>query len=93
MAMLTELGNGWSRENQHHILKQFRFKNFRQGLHFTNKIGEFAEKQGHHPDIHLSWGKVVVTIWTHKIDGLTESDFILAAKIDKLYEEEAIHHR
>jgi 4a-hydroxytetrahydrobiopterin dehydratase len=64
--------------------KEFPFKDFREALAFTNEIGELAESQGHHPDIHLAWGKVKVTIWTHKIDGLTESDFVLAAKVDRL---------
>ena len=64
--------------------REFKFKDFREALTFTNKVGELAEEQGHHPDIYLSWGKVKVTIWTHKIDGLTESDFVLAAKIDRL---------
>ena len=58
--------------------------NFRQALAFTNRVGELAEEQGHHPDIHLSWGKVRLEIWTHKIDGLHDSDFILAAKADRL---------
>jgi 4a-hydroxytetrahydrobiopterin dehydratase len=64
--------------------KTFEFKDFREALTFTNRVGELAETVGHHPDIYLSWGKVKVTIWTHKIDGLTESDFILAAKIENL---------
>jgi 4a-hydroxytetrahydrobiopterin dehydratase len=62
-----------------------KFPDFRQALNFVNQVGNLAEEQGHHPDIFLSWGKVEITIWTHKIDGLTESDFILAAKIDQLY--------
>jgi 4a-hydroxytetrahydrobiopterin dehydratase len=75
---------GWEVVKGHHLARSFKFPDFRQALAFTNKIGELAEEQGHHPDILLSWGKVDVTTWTHKIDGLTESDFILAAKIDKL---------
>lgn len=78
------LGNGWQVIREHHLEKEFKFKNFREALAFTNKVGELAEKVGHHPDIYLAWGKVRITIWTHKIDGLTESDFILAAKIDAL---------
>ncbi len=69
--------------NEHHLEKVFRFKNFREALDFTWHIGELAEQQDHHPDIHLAWGEVKVTIWTHKIDGLTESDFIFAAKVDQ----------
>ena len=82
--LLGQLKRGWKLINQHHIEKEFLFKDFKKALEFTNKVGKLAEKEGHHPDIYLAWGKVKVTIWTHKIDGLTESDFILAAKIDLL---------
>jgi 4a-hydroxytetrahydrobiopterin dehydratase len=78
------LQGDWEVVNEHHLTKEYSFPDFRQALDFTNKVGELAEQQGHHPDIQLSWGKVGVTIWTHKIDGLTESDFVLAAKIDQL---------
>ena len=81
----VELGNNWDIADEHHLKKEFLFKNFREALDFTNKIGELAEEEGHHPDIYLAWGKVIITMWNHKIDGLTESDFILAAKIEKLY--------
>jgi 4a-hydroxytetrahydrobiopterin dehydratase len=74
----------WKVVNGHHLVRLFTFPDFRQALAFVNKVGEIAEEQGHHPDILLSWGKAEITTWTHKIDGLTESDFILAAKIDKL---------
>lgn len=74
----------WKVVNGHHITREFRFPDFKQALSFVNKVGDIAEGQGHHPDIFLTWGKAEVTTWTHKIDGLTESDFILAAKIDKL---------
>jgi len=80
--LLAELGGGWEVAAEHHLEKEYRFKDFRTALAFTNRIGELAESQGHHPDIHLSWGKVKLVIWTHKIGGLTESDFILAAKAD-----------
>lgn len=76
--------SGWRVVNDHHIGKSYDFPDFKTALDFTNQIGAIAEEQGHHPDIRLSWGKVGVEIWTHKIDGLTESDFILAAKIDRL---------
>ena len=79
-----KLGNDWEVINEHHLEKTFKFKDFRQALDFTNKVGELAEQQGHHPDIMLTWGKVTIDICTHKIDGLTESDFILASKIDQL---------
>jgi 4a-hydroxytetrahydrobiopterin dehydratase len=74
----------WKVANGHHITRAFAFPDFRQALAFVNRVGELAEAQGHHPDILLSWGKAEITTWTHKIDGLTESDFILAAKIDRL---------
>jgi 4a-hydroxytetrahydrobiopterin dehydratase len=74
----------WKVVDAHHITRAFKFPDFRQALAFVNKVGELAEQQGHHPDILLSWGKAEVTTWTHSINGLTESDFILAAKIDKL---------
>ena len=74
----------WQVMNEHHITRQFKFSDFKQALAFVNRVGELAEEQGHHPDILLAWGKAEVTLWTHKIDGLTESDFIMAAKIDRL---------
>ncbi|MBV8476153.1 MAG: 4a-hydroxytetrahydrobiopterin dehydratase [Acidobacteria bacterium] len=74
----------WKVANDHHITREFKFPNFRTALDFVNRVGEVAEQQGHHPDILLSWGRVEITLWTHKIDGLTESDFIMAAKIDQL---------
>ena len=74
----------WTVSGQHHIQKEFEFIDFRAALGFVNRVGAIAEEQGHHPDIFLAWGQVGVKIWTHKIDGLTESDFILAAKIDAL---------
>lgn len=83
-SYVQQLGAGWDVIEEHHLEKQFKFKNFRQALDFTNKVGELAESQGHHPDIYLAWGKVKVTLWTHKTDGLHENDFIMAAKIEKL---------
>jgi 4a-hydroxytetrahydrobiopterin dehydratase len=75
--------DGWQVLNEHHLRKEYKFGNFREALAFVNRVGELAEEQGHHPDICFGWGKAEVTIWTHKINGLTESDFILAAKIDE----------
>jgi 4a-hydroxytetrahydrobiopterin dehydratase len=83
-GMKDALGGEWAVVDGHHLEKTYRFENFRQALAFTNRVGELAEEQGHHPDIHLSWGKVKLEIWTHKIDGLHDSDFILAAKADRL---------
>jgi 4a-hydroxytetrahydrobiopterin dehydratase len=75
---------GWKAIEGHHLRKVYEFPDFLSALAFTNRIGALAEAEGHHPDIHLAWGKVGVEIWTHKIDGLTESDFVLAAKTDNL---------
>ena len=75
---------GWEVVDEHHLKREFRFKNFREALDFVNGVGELAEEQAHHPDIDFGWGRVGVTIFTHKIDGLTESDFILAAKVEGL---------
>ncbi len=74
--------DGWMVEQEHHLFKTYTFSDFAEALEFVNRVGEIAEQQGHHPDLHLAWGKVRVEVWTHKIDGLTESDFIFAAKID-----------
>lgn len=75
----------WNVVDEHHITRTFTFPDFKEALAFVNRLGAVAEEQGHHPDILLTWGKVGVTLWTHKIDGLTESDFIMAAKIDEFY--------
>jgi len=82
--LMRRLGGGWAVVNEHHLEKEFPFPDFRRALAFTTRIGELAESVGHHPDIHLSWGKVRVTVWTHKIDGLAEADFVFAAKVDAL---------
>ncbi len=74
--------DGWTVADEHHLTKTYRFKNFAEALAFVNAVGAIAERERHHPDIHLAWGKVQVDIWTHKIDGLTESDFVFAAKCD-----------
>jgi 4a-hydroxytetrahydrobiopterin dehydratase len=75
---------GWEVVEEHHLRRRFRFKNFREALDFVNRVGELAEEQGHHPDVGFGWGYAEVTVYTHKIDGLTESDFILAAKLSEL---------
>ncbi len=80
--LLDQLGNNWQVAQEHHLEKEYKFKNFRQALDFTNRVGELAEQIGHHPDILLAWGNVKLTIFTHKIGGLSESDFIFAAKAD-----------
>jgi 4a-hydroxytetrahydrobiopterin dehydratase len=82
--MREALGADWEVVDGHHLEKEYRFADFRAALAFTNRVGELAEAQRHHPDIALAWGSVRLTIWTHKIDGLTESDFVFAAKVDRL---------
>ncbi len=77
--------SGWKVTNEHHISKSYLFPDFKQALEFVNRVGAVAEQEGHHPDLFLTWGRVDVQTYTHKIDGLTESDFILAAKIDQLF--------
>jgi 4a-hydroxytetrahydrobiopterin dehydratase len=69
--------------NEHHLEKEYRFKDFREALGFVNRLGEVAEQEGHHPDIFLTWGRVKVTLWTHSVGGLTDKDFNLAAKADQ----------
>jgi len=83
-SLHAQLGDAWEVVGEHHLEREYRFENFREALAFTNQVGELAEAQNHHPDIHLAWGRVRVTIWTHKIDGLTESDFVFAAKCDRI---------
>ncbi len=84
-ALHGQLAGGWLVVDDHHLEKSYNFPDFRQALDFTVRVGEIAEREGHHPDMHLAWGRVKLVIWTHKIDGLTESDFILAAKADDAY--------
>lgn len=82
-SLLRQL-DGWSVVDEHHLLKSYKFPDFITALSFVNRVGKLAEEQQHHPDLYLAWGKVTITIWTHKIDGLAESDFVLAAKCDAL---------
>jgi 4a-hydroxytetrahydrobiopterin dehydratase len=82
-ALLAQV-DGWELIDNHHLSKSYRFKNFAEALAFVNSVGTIAEEQNHHPDIYLAWGRVKLEVWTHKISGLTESDFIFAAKVDEL---------
>lgn len=82
--LLNELGNNWEAIDNHHLYKKFTFNDFVTALAFVNKVGELAEDVGHHPNISFTWGIVEISIWTHKINGLNEADFILAAKMDHL---------
>lgn len=77
---------GWEAIEDHHLRKEFRFQDYAQTLDFVNRVGALAEEQNHHPDIWFTWGKARIEIHTHKINGLTQSDFVLAAKIDRLQE-------
>lgn len=83
IAKLQSKLDGWEVVKEHHLRKEYKFADFKEAQAFVNRIGEVAEEQGHHPDICYGWARAEITIWTHKIDGLTESDFILAAKIDR----------
>ncbi len=80
----AQLGNGWRVIDGHHLVKEYRFRDFQQALDFTNRVGALAEEVNHHPEVCVTWGRATITIWTHKIDGLTESDFVWAAKADRL---------
>jgi 4a-hydroxytetrahydrobiopterin dehydratase len=82
--LAAELGGSWRVVGEHHLEKDYAFPDFASALAFTNRIGALAEEAGHHPDLQLSWGRVGVSIYTHKIGGLAESDFVLAARIDQL---------
>ena len=85
-AYRKQLGEGWDVIGEHHLEKEFKRKDWREAVALTNKIAELADQEDHHPDVVLSYGKVKVTLWTHKINGLSENDFILAAKIDQAAE-------
>jgi 4a-hydroxytetrahydrobiopterin dehydratase len=78
------LGNEWSVVDDHHLIKTYRFSNFQEALDFTNQVGALSESVDHHPEICLTWGKVTITIWTHSIGGLSEADFVFAARADEL---------
>jgi 4a-hydroxytetrahydrobiopterin dehydratase len=83
IASLLAQIQGWSVVDNHHLEKRYTLQNFATALALVNRIGAIAEEQNHHPDIFLAWGKLEVKIWTHKINGLTESDFVFAAKCDR----------
>ncbi|QGA80580.1 4a-hydroxytetrahydrobiopterin dehydratase [Candidatus Nanohalobium constans] len=86
LQKMDELHDDWELEDNHHIKREFEFEDFQEALDFVNKVGEIAEEQGHHPVINdFTWGKATVKLYTHKIDGLHENDFIMAAKIDEVY--------
>ncbi|MGL4997906.1 MAG: 4a-hydroxytetrahydrobiopterin dehydratase [Cetobacterium sp.] len=82
--LLDQLKNGWEINKSGHLYKRFEFNDFMGGMEFANKIALIAEQEAHHPDLTVSWGRCAIEIWTHKINGLNESDFILAAKIETI---------
>jgi 4a-hydroxytetrahydrobiopterin dehydratase len=81
---MKDLSGDWELVDEQRLEKTYKFKNFREALDFTVRIGELAERVGHHPDIFLAWGRVKLTVWTHKIGGLSEADFVFAAKADRI---------
>ncbi len=86
-TLLLELGGGWIINENGHLERMYTFDNFIQAMDFANQVGAVAEEAGHHPDLHIGWGRCGVEIWTHKIDGLAEADFILAAKAARIYDD------
>ena len=88
LEFAQELGDAWNIVNDHHLEREFKFKDFKEALAATNQIGALAEEEGHHPDLNLGWGKLKVTLWTHAVKGLSKNDFILAAKINHLFSQQ-----
>jgi 4a-hydroxytetrahydrobiopterin dehydratase len=86
--LLSEIDPDWRLNIAGHLERDFTFPDFARALGFANAIGDIAESEGHHPDLHVGWGKCTVEIWTHKVSGLTKSDFVLAAKTDRCFEKE-----
>ncbi|QAU13969.1 4a-hydroxytetrahydrobiopterin dehydratase [Halorubrum sp. BOL3-1] len=86
---LNKINNVWEVIDNHHLEGEYPFEDFRDALEFTYEIGELAEEEWHHPDIQLQWGEVKVEMWTHKIDGLHKTDFVMAARMDQIHEEYA----
>ena len=84
--MLAELGGDWAINEKGHLERLYTFDNFVPALTFANQVGDLAEEAGHHPDLYVAWGKCGIEIWTHKINGLADADFILAAKASRAYE-------
>jgi 4a-hydroxytetrahydrobiopterin dehydratase len=83
--LLRELDEGWRLNSEGHLERTYAFKNFIEAMVFANQVAAIAEAEGHHPDLHIAWGKCGVGVWTHKIKGLTESDFYFAAKTDRAF--------
>ena len=86
-ALLGQLRGSWALNHDGHLERTYKFKNFVAAMAFANAVGDIAEDQNHHPDLHIAWGRCTVEIWTHKISGLTESDFFFAAKVERAFGE------
>ncbi len=82
-ALLQKLDDGWRLNADGHLERVYSFSNFNHAMEFANAVAEIADNENHHPDLHIAWGRCTVEIWTHKIKGLTESDFFFAAKADR----------
>ena len=82
---VAELGDAWEVVDDHHLEASYEFPDFETALAFTNDVGELAEAEWHHPDIALSWGEVGIEMWSHEVGGLTRADFVMAARMDRLY--------
>ena len=87
METLLEIP-GWRAIDNHHLERTFTFPDFQSAIAFVNAVGEAAEDEGHHPEILFTWGRATVRWWTHKINGMVKTDFILAARTSELYEEQ-----
>jgi len=84
-SLLAEIGSGWRLNSDGHLERKYPVANFVEAMGFANQVADIAEAQAHHPDLYVRWGECTVEIWTHKIDGLTESDFYFAAKCDRAW--------
>lgn len=84
-TLLKQLEPDWSLNENDHLYRVFKFSNFKKAFDFATKVAQIAELEGHHPDIYVAWGKCAIEIWTHAINGLSENDFILAAKIEEVF--------
>lgn len=90
-SYLDKLDHQWQIIEHKKLNKVYKFTNFQRALDFVNKVGEWAEEKNHHPDLHLSWGRVGVEIWTHRIGGLAPMDFVWAAHVEKIYQDDYAH--
>lgn len=90
---LSSLSSEWKLISENtRLRREFKFKNFKRALEFTNEIGRIAEEEKHHPEIHLGWGHCDIEIWTHTNNNLVENDFVLAAKIDEAFNQNQLPH-